>query len=361
MIDGWEQFTEAQRALDPEGVVDAVLAILRDGSSVGVVGVVAGGRGLLQPRWSAIAATTLLLGTIDPLDAALAGLRLADVPRKPPRGRAVRLADRREVQIATSTAQDSCEVAAHSSRGGRGHHTEVRQPWVWRDLPDIAHRPAGGPSGADGHHHDATPGPTPLGLGLRAPSHEVWRWDPSDIGRRLLVAGPPGSGRTTTLATLARSAQEAGLPVAVIRGMGHDDRSQPGFGSAAVLSTRDVDQLITLRQRHHDLVLLVDDADQIGDDCAMLPVLTEIAELVDRDRGLLGASSNTASLAVRFRGLDVDLARRRTGILLTPERGDGDLLGARLTDVPPRLPGRALVVARGDVTEVQVFAADDRV
>lgn len=123
-----------------------------------------------------------------------------------------------------------------------------------------------------------------------------------DIGRRLLVAGPPGSGRTTTLATLARSAQEAGLPVAVIRGMGHDDRSQPGFGSAAVLSTRDVDQLITLRQRHHDLVLPVDDADQIGDDCAMLPVLAEIAELVDRDRGLLGASSNTASLAVRFRG-----------------------------------------------------------
>jgi S-DNA-T family DNA segregation ATPase FtsK/SpoIIIE len=104
-------------------------------------------------------------------------------------------------------------------------------------------------------------------------------------------------------------------------------------------------------------VLLVDDADQIGDDCAMLPVLTEIAELVDRDRGLLGVATNTASLAVRFRGLDVDLARRRTGILLTPERGDGDLLGARLTDVPPRLPGRALVVARGDVTEVQVFTA----
>ncbi|HQW74471.1 MAG TPA: hypothetical protein PLG46_10300, partial [Ornithinibacter sp.] len=69
-------------------------------------------------------------------------------------------------------------------------------------------------------------------------------------------------------------------------------------------------------------------------------------------------ATNTASLAVRFRGLDVDLARRRTGILLTPERGDGDLLGARLTDVPPRFPGRALVVARGDVTEVQVFTAD---
>ena len=366
VIDGWEQFTEAQGALDPEGVVDAVLAILRDGASVGVVGVVAGGRSLLQPRWSAIAATTLLLGTIDPLDAALAGLRLADVPREPPRGRAVRLADRREVQIAASTAQNSCQVAAHSSRGGRGHHTEVGQPWVWRDLPAIAHRAANDPNdpgGTDGHHHGATAGATPLGLslGLRAPSHEVWRWDPVDIGRRLLVAGPPGSGRTTTLATLARSAQEAGLPVAVIRGMGHDDRPQPGFGSAAVLSTRDVDQLIALRQSHHDLVLLVDDADQIGDDCAMLPVLTEIAELVDRDRGLLGVSSNTASLAVRFRGLDVDLARRRTGILLTPERGDGDLLGARLTDVPPRLPGRALVVARGDVTEVQVFAADDRV
>ncbi|HQV84185.1 MAG TPA: FtsK/SpoIIIE domain-containing protein, partial [Ornithinibacter sp.] len=135
VIDGWEQFTEAQGALDPEGVVDAVLAILRDGSSVGVVGVVAGGRGLLQPRWSAIGGTTLLLGAVDPLDAALVGLRLADVPRDPPRGRAVRLADRREVQITLSMAQDSCEVAAHASRGGTGRSTDAGQPWAWRDLP----------------------------------------------------------------------------------------------------------------------------------------------------------------------------------------------------------------------------------
>lgn len=365
VIDGWEQFTEAQGALDPDGVVDAVLSVLRDGASVGVVGVVAGGRSLLQPRWSAIAATTLLLGTIDPLDAALAGLRLADVPRDPPRGRAVRLADRREVQIAASTAQDSSELSARAGRAGSGHRTVGSQPWVWRDLPATAHRASGDPGGADGHHHDSTAGPTTtnpnpglsLALGLRAPSHEVWRWDSGDIGRRLLVAGPPGSGRTTALATLALSAQAARLPVAVIRGVEHGDRPHPRFGSATVLSTRDVDQLVALRQRHHDLVLLVDDADQIGDGCAMLPVLAEIAELVDRDRGLVAVSTNTAALAVRFRGLDVDLARRRTGILLTPERGDGDLLGARLTDVPPRLPGRALVVARGEATEVQVFTA----
>ena len=63
--------------------VDDLLRVLRDGASVGVVGAVAGGRSLLQPRWAGIAGSTLLLGRLDPLDLALAGLRAADVPTEP--------------------------------------------------------------------------------------------------------------------------------------------------------------------------------------------------------------------------------------------------------------------------------------
>ena len=64
-----------------------------------------GGRSLLHPRWGAVAARTFLLGPVDPLDAALAGLRATDLPRDPPPGRAVRVHDRREVQFVAASAR----------------------------------------------------------------------------------------------------------------------------------------------------------------------------------------------------------------------------------------------------------------
>jgi DNA segregation ATPase FtsK/SpoIIIE, S-DNA-T family len=199
-----------------------------------------------------------------------------------------------------------------------------------------------------------------LDVGLVAPRGDVWGWRPAEAGRLLLVAGPPASGRTNTLVTIARSAQAAGLPAAVVLGSGvGGDREESRFGVATVVPAGDVDALVALRRRHPDLVLLVDDADHIGEDAPIVPVLREVVDLVDRDRGLVAVSTTSSAVTTRFRGLDVDLARHRTGILLRPERADAELLGARLRQAPHRVPGRGVVIVRGEVAEVQVFLADD--
>ena len=57
VVDGWEQLVEAHPDTAWASPVDDLLRVLRDGASVGVVGAVAGGRSLLQPRWSGIAGT----------------------------------------------------------------------------------------------------------------------------------------------------------------------------------------------------------------------------------------------------------------------------------------------------------------
>lgn len=367
VIDGWDQLAESHGPLDADGAVDSLFTILRDGPPVGVVGIVSGGRTLLQPRWSGIGGRILLLGAVDPLDAALAGLRLADVPRDPPVGRAVRPLDRREIQFALTTPEDSQALGAAPEVTRPRPAGGTATPWTWRELPPLARRPSRpeNPVAGPGRHASDSPRTLShqLDVGLVAPQGDVWGWRPAEAGRRLLVAGPPASGRTNTLTTIAGSALAAGLPVAVVLGCGvgggAGETEQSGFGGATVLPASDVGALVTLRRRHPDLVVLVDDADRIGDDAPILPVLREVLDLVDRGRGLVAVSTTSSSVTTRFRGLDVDVARHRVGIILSPERAEADLLGARLREAPPRMPGRGVAIVRGEVAEVQVFLADD--
>ncbi|WP_345206621.1 FtsK/SpoIIIE domain-containing protein [Fodinibacter luteus] len=396
VVDGWEQLVEAQPAGDPDGVLATLVAILRDGCSVGVVGAVSGARSLLQPRWTGLGGPTFLLGTVDPLDAALTGLRSADLPHDPPPGRAVRVRDKREAQFVASAPGDAGALAA-----GWGAGPHRRGAWRWRALPPVARRsealgdagrpasawssdrPDAGPHtdrpglGSRSDRPDAGPhtdrpglgsrshrpgsGDALPGIGLLSPDHAVWSWHPDEIGRRLLVVGPPGSGRTNTLRVLAEAASAARRPVAVVTGAPAADGTTWAPG-ATLLAPDEAERLVTLRRRHPDLVVLVDDADRLAPKAPVQPVLHEIVGLADRDPGLVVVTTSTSALVTRFRGLDVEIARYRSGILLMPSPGDGDVLGVRVPTTPPRLPGRGLLVrGGGGPVELQVLLADGSV
>ncbi|MGL5850734.1 MAG: AAA family ATPase, partial [Phycicoccus sp.] len=275
---------------------------------------------------------TYLLGEVDPLDAAVAGVPAAAVPRRPPPGRAVRVADAREVQVVSRPRAEPTGVADPArAPSGPG-------PWRYRPLPrqvllaevDRAGRPG-------------------IRLGLRGPRAEPWSWRPELDGRRLLVAGPPGSGRTNLLKVLAAGARSASIPVVVVSATRSDWDGSPH----RVLAPDDADALVTARHAHASLVVLVDDVDRL-DDAPVAPVLREIAELVDRDHGAVVAATSVSSLPLRFRGLDVEIARHRTGVLLRPRPGDGDSLGIRTPRVARDAPGRGVVVVDGAATEVLV-------
>ncbi|MGL5817805.1 MAG: FtsK/SpoIIIE domain-containing protein [Phycicoccus sp.] len=332
VVDGWEALVEHDDPSTTVAVTDALLAVLRDGRAVGIVGAVSGGRALLGPRWSSLGGDVSLLGEVDPLDAAVAGLPATAVPRRPPPGRAVRVTDAREAQ-----------VVVHLPSGGPvgaplGPH--ARRPWRFRHLPTVVRR-----------HELPDDDVAGLVIGVGGPLAATMAWHPRLHGRRLLVAGPPGSGRSTLLHVLATSARHRAVPTVVVSPAPADWDDRP----VDVLGPADVDRLVALRQHCVDVHVLVDDVDRL-DDTPVLPVLREIADLVGRDGGALVAATSSVGLPTRFRGLDVELARHRAGILLRPRAGDGDLLGVRRVRVSHDGVGRGAFVHGGTVTEMQVLS-----
>ncbi len=340
VVDGWDRLTDLDDPHDPTPVSQDLLRVARDGAACGLVVAVSGGRELLRSTWSALGGEVLALGQLDPLDTALLGLPvgLAVPPGRP--GRAVRAGDGLEVQLARPGEAD---LAALVRGAGPG---DGPPPWRFRPLPPSVRREDARPVAAD----DARA----LPLGIAGPTGEPWAWVPATHGRRLLVAGAPGSGRSSALDVLARSAADVGRPVVLVRGRPRPPRSRPD-GSWPALRPDDVDVLVALRRDHPDLLVLVDDADRL-DGAAILPVLIEVADLADRDGGAVVVATTTSALRTRFRGLDVDAARHRLALLLQPDPGDGDVVGIRRLAVPaPAQPGRGVLVLAGAPTPIQVI------
>ncbi len=351
LVDGWEQLVEAHPAHGSDPLTGTLLRLLRDGRSVGVVGAVTGGRSLLHPRWGEVAGRTFLLGRVDPLDAALAGLRTTDAPRDPPPGRAVRVHDKREVQFAKVSASETTTVAQGAAR--RPAHGAA---WRWVSLPTVVRRADVPPvTGQVGVAHDSA---RELLLGVGGEHSTSFSWRPETAGRRLLVVGTPRSGRTNALRVIVQSLCETGRLVVVVTTAATGRMPWPV--GAVVIGPDDTHSLVRLRRQHPDLALCIDDADRLGDSDA-LPVLREIAGLVDRDDGLFVVSTSPVALATRFSGIDVEVARDGCGLVLNPAAGDRSLLSATMPDGIPRLPGRGVFVAHGDVTEVQVLLAEPSV
>ena len=115
---------------------------------------------------------------------------------------------------------------------------------------------------------------------------------------------------------------------------------------------------VMLRRRHPDLVVLVDDAHLLEGTSVLQPLL-EIDELADRDGGLLAVTTSSHALVTRFRGLDIEIARHRTALLLSPRPTDGDAFGVRRLDGAPAIPGRGVFIHHGTTTEVQVFLCEE--
>ncbi|HET6969029.1 MAG TPA: hypothetical protein VFI44_12150, partial [Ornithinibacter sp.] len=367
VVDGWEQLVEALEAAAATGVADDLVRVLRDGSAVGVVGAVSGGRALVQPRWAGLGGSTVLLGRLDPLDVALAGLRAADVPRDPPPGRGIRLQDRREVQFA-HVRPSELGPSTGEVRPGSG------SAWRHRPLPERITFPR--PDRGRGRGAPVTRGDPRVprsdagdghAVGVFGEAHGVWSWRPEVHGRALLVAGPSRSGRTNALHVLMSSMAAAGRTVVLVSRAEPRGGSSPrpadsrattpdGCGRITVVDPSDVDALVAARRHDPRLAVLVDDADLL-DGAPVTAALHEMVELVDRDDGLVVAVSTTSSLAMRFRGLDVAVARRRTGLLLQPDPADLDLWGAPRVRGIPAVPGRGLFVSGGSAAEVQVYLA----
>ncbi|WP_052591573.1 FtsK/SpoIIIE domain-containing protein [Luteipulveratus mongoliensis] len=342
-VDGWEAFAETYEAIENGRVNDLFLEVLRDGVAAGIHVVLTGGRSLLSSRVSATLQHRLCLRMADEMDLLMAGLRSDQVPADMPPGRALLLPDAQEVQLALLDADASGRAQAAAVQHGASSMPPPAgtPPRRFASLPDSVSL-ADLTGGADD--------PSPV-LGLGGENLDVvgLSRDPT-WGLAGLVCGPPGSGRTTTLLTLVGQLRDTS-PILWLTGGALPDQGLPS--GATHVEWDDTDAVWSHLEAHPDTVLVLDDLEQIVSDQVQDMAVEHLRRCRSSGGGLLAAGT-TRDLEGAYRGVAHELRRRQTGLILQPDRHDGELLGARLPDVRRRVPGRGVLVVRGRAVEVQV-------
>lgn len=183
----------------------------------------------------------------------------------------------------------------------------------------------------------------------------------------MLLAGPPGSGRTTALATLTQSMRRA-HPETELFYMGNK-RSSIGkleMWNTVTVTAEEVAELaeqlterLSNSRRSGRIMVVVEGISEFVSTAAESP-LTSLVKAIKRSDDFLLAESETSSWASSWSPLsDVKSARR--GLILRPESHDGDsLLRTAFPRVTPTEfpPGRGLYVEGGKVRRVHLPLPD---
>jgi S-DNA-T family DNA segregation ATPase FtsK/SpoIIIE len=350
-VDGWEEAAAAWAGYRHGRLVDTLLDVMRRGGSVGVHVVVTGERAVLTGTPSSLLTERLLLRFADPLTATLAGVSASRVPVGQPPGRGLWVTDAGGVLDVQVALPDEWPPAANASAGRT-------RPWPVPELPTSLTRSSvlGRTEQVDGSGECLVVGVT---AGGRSAGDSEGLWLPVDLDARpgavVSVLGPPGSGRSTALASLAEAARGAGRDVVLVRAEGDTDE-RPGSGAGLrVVDTSRPDAAMrlaaTLRPARRPVVL-VDDAAVVDDELggivlgalpgASIVVAATAAEVLGSYGGLLGAAR-----------------KARSGLVLgAVGAADGEALGVRLGPWTGGPPGRGWLVRRGRVVAVQVAMPD---
>ncbi|QGN56758.1 FtsK/SpoIIIE domain-containing protein [Nostocoides sp. HKS02] len=334
LIDDWDLLAPQAGSVDQAIAQEALLGLLREGAGLGLTAALAGDRALLVGRAASLTPHRLLLRLADRTDAALAGLPTAALPVRPSPGRGV-LPDGTEVPLAAGNAPPPCVA------GSGGGSLPVRlEPLPTQLCLDDLPRAARGDE---------------VTLGLGGDALEPVALSEAADGRRWLVAGPPGSGVSTGLLVITSWALALKRPVAVVSdcaGPLEQVRDHPGV--VAWCDRTSAAALDGARARFPRLVVVVDDADGLVDS-PIDALLRDLARTLDRTGGLVVVGANSTVLASQYRGVAVEVARHRTGLLLRPGSAlDAELLGVRVRRDPRAPVGRGHLVRRGVATPVQV-------
>ena len=351
LLDGWEGFLDVVEEFDAGRTVDTFLHLVRDGTAAGLSVVVTGDRATLAARLSSAVQRRFVLRLSDPADYALAGLSRRQIPAAAAPGRAVDTADGGEIQLGlfgtdpSPQAQKEAVSRLVADAADRARcDPPARVPFAIRALPAHVHLDDVAARG----------GPGRVVLGLGGDSSEpvtirIGSAPPTGPGLRFLVAGPVRSGRSTVLRTMVVQLARAGCAMVAAGGARSpfvvaaraqqiptiDPESGPDAARSA-LEGRLADGLA--------VTLLIDDTEQFADTAAG----DRLSALIRRTPPGLDVvgTGRTDDLALAFRGLAAEIKRARTGVLLQPGPGDGDLFGLRLPyrrSLAP--PGRGLLIA----------------
>lgn len=350
VIDGYEA---VERCLEPWSMSDPacdLATVLRDGLGRNLHVVAAGDRSILMGQAGMRLQHRIALAVNDPTELVVAGVPLDRVPGTRVPGRAIDLGSLSEIQLADTPVEltpgdlDALGVLPPPT-GQRESNSGPDRPWRLVGLPHTCPAPRPGAAAPR------------WAIGVGGDEARVVTLLPGTDLPRFLVAGPPGSGRSTTLAQLLRESVATGRRAVVVA------RRESVLTAAAdeLQVTRftptdpsHADAYVALRREHPDLVVLVDDAEST---CAtpIAEALHQSAELSPAASGVVVAAVDTMRAHTLGRGLVSALAADASGIVLWPEKHTGgEVLGVRLEAASVRVPGRGHLVLNGRSTPVQV-------
>ncbi|MDY7084208.1 MAG: FtsK/SpoIIIE domain-containing protein [Actinomycetota bacterium] len=333
VVAGWAALTEAAERAGLADAEQRLERLLRDGGPVGLRLMVSVPHDRGMPaRVLAQMPTKLCLRLADAGSYTGLGLRPRDMPEL--RGlRAVETASRNEIQIGRY------DVAAAVTRVAAAYPGTAPAPTV-AVLPDVVPAmevlSASGTAGAGWrlgvgrNYHDLSIATLSLAPGMHA-----------------IVAGPPGSGRTSALRMLAMAAT-AGDPRATVCVVAADPAAWAG---TTVDQLTDSFDTLTRWPGEGRSLLLVDGIESLGPGAAAT---------LDRLIGAVPAGGYVvvAGRTEAFRGMQPwqrAVSMSRTGLLLRPSPDDGDVLRIRLPrEAAPRpVPGRGYLVEAGGPVQIQ--------
>lgn len=330
LVDGWDSIAQEDALV---GVKESLLRLAQDGPPLGVQLVVAGGTAIASPKLTQHLAELLCLPFEQRDDLRGMGVPTSGIPDHLPPGRAYRPTSTNAIQIALldDDTRDAVQSDLIRALAATLPRPVKCQPMVLRELPQ----------GVKLATVEAQAGKRPHGvvlLGVGGDEALPLSIDLMGLRTAFVVAGPPESGRTTTLAVLAKQLIEDGFPVLVYEPGHFEDHTIPCTARADVHS-----------ELPEDAFLLVDNADLLSAQDEL------ILAAFGRSQARLVVSGVAEDLG-GYGGWKSRLAAGASGLLLSPRPREGDVMG---TTIPPDEafdgpPGRAYFVHRGKRVLVQV-------
>ncbi|MEU8346801.1 FtsK/SpoIIIE domain-containing protein [Spirillospora sp. NPDC048832] len=370
LLDRWEGFLGAFEHYDYGRLVDQTIRLLREGAAVGLRAVFTGDRSGLGGQISTVFDRRLLLRMADPNDYGYGGLQDRQIPAAMPPGRALEPTapnvPPRESQICllgddpSGTAQVAVlQEIARTCVSRYGRLPRRRGPLHVDELPvRVTYREA---MSLDPEF--TAPSPLWALVGVGGDTLGPIGVDLLNEGPGFAVAGPPRSGRSTTLRTIVHSlldpAVGGGLvPVVLLTPRRSPLRAladRPGV-LGVLTADSDPDDLTDAIGDEHRYAVIVDDAELL-DETDMDDALRDVLRTARDGEHAVVIGGTTADLGRGYRGFLSDTRRSRSGVLLSIDSpDDGDLFGLRLPrNAPLGGPtGRGLFVATGQQTQIQV-------
>ncbi|WP_113834686.1 FtsK/SpoIIIE domain-containing protein [Blastococcus sp. TF02-9] len=352
LLDRWEGFTPTLGEVDGGRLTDVIMAIVREGASVGISAVITGDRSLGTSRLASLTDNKLVLRLADRGDYPLIGVSAKQVPDVLPPGRAITVDGAVETQVAllAEDASGQGQAAALTEIGKAAHVRDALVPRSARPfrvdvLPArIAFEDAWElrPPGA---------GPQFALVGVGGDELTGVGPDLARSGPAFVVAGPGRSGKSTLLAVMAESLLRQGTAVVVGAPKPSPLRElagRPGVLGVVTDASAPADEWRALLTADPDrpLVVLLDDGDVLRD-CPASELFRDVLKGAAGPGRSLVLAGNADSICTGLSGWQVEARKSRQGVLLSPQGStDGDLIGVRIPRSAvgqPVQPGRGLL------------------